>query len=142
MSDKEYAAIIGANLRRIANASGKTQSDVCRDLKLGKSTVSSWFTGERVPRMDKIDMLCRYFHVNRSDIMEPHMESRKSEIMDSKPATVGWYLTPETAEIAQEIFQNPELKTLFDAAKDASPEDLATVRAMLEALLRKEKRDD
>lgn len=142
MSDKEYAAIIGANLRRIANAAGKTQSDVCRDLKIGKSTVSSWFTGERVPRMDKIDMLCQYFHVNRSDIMEPRSEPRKSEIMDSKPATVGWYLTPETAEIAQEIFQNPELKTLFDTARDASPEDLKTVQTMMEALLRKERRED
>lgn len=71
MTEKDYAAIISANLKRISIDAGKTQSDICRDLKIGKSTVSSWFTGDRIPRMDKIDMLCRYFGVSRAEIMEP-----------------------------------------------------------------------
>lgn len=79
MSDKEYGIIVSANLRRIANTAGKTQSDICRDLHIGKSTVSSWFTGERVPRMDKIDLLCDYFRVKRSDLMEPHNETTQAE---------------------------------------------------------------
>lgn len=72
MTEMDYAAIVSMNLRRIANNAGKTQADICHDLKIGKSTVSSWFTGDRTPRMDKIDMLCRYFGVSRADIMEPH----------------------------------------------------------------------
>lgn len=56
---------------------------------------------------------------------------------------MGWdnndyYLNPETKRIAQEIYDNKDLSLLFDAAKDASPEDLHTVHTMLMALKRKE----
>lgn len=53
-----------------------------------------------------------------------------------------YYLNPETAQIAQEIFDNPELHTLFDSARDASPDDLKTVQLMLEALKAKEGHND
>ena len=46
----------------------------------------------------------------------------------------GYYFDKETAEMAQEIFENKDLRLLFDAAKDASPEDLKTVQTMLLAL--------
>ena len=41
--------------------------------------------------------------------------------------------------MAQSIFENKELRMLFDAAQDASPEDLETVHSMLLALKRKER---
>lgn len=50
----------------------------------------------------------------------------------------GYYINPETAKKAQELFENKELSVLFDAARDASPEDLQTVYDMLMALKRKE----
>lgn len=56
--------------------------------------------------------------------------------------TEGYYLDPETARAAQEIFENEELSLLFDAARDASPEDLRTVHQMLLALKRKEESRD
>lgn len=77
MSEKEYALVVGNNLRRIANEAGKTQADVSKDLGIIKSTVSTWFRGERCPRMDKIDLLCKYFNVKRSDIMETREEKEQ-----------------------------------------------------------------
>lgn len=50
-----------------------------------------------------------------------------------------YYLNDETAAIAQDIFENKELRLLFDAARDAAPEDLETVHSMLLALKRKER---
>ena len=41
--------------------------------------------------------------------------------------------------MAQKIFDNKELRMLFDAAQDAAPEDLETVHSMLLALKRKER---
>jgi transcriptional regulator with XRE-family HTH domain len=49
-----------------------------------------------------------------------------------------YYLNDNTRKIAQEIFDNKELGLLFDAAKDAAPEDLQTVHTMLMALKSKE----
>lgn len=53
----------------------------------------------------------------------------------------GYYLNPETAKVAQEMFENKELRVLFDAARDASPEDLKAVYDVLLALKRKEQGD-
>lgn len=49
-----------------------------------------------------------------------------------------YYLNEETRDMAQKIFEHKELRMLFDAARDAKPEDLETVHSMLLALKRKE----
>lgn len=71
MTEKEYGRIIAKNLKRLAYEKGKTQADIARDLEISKTTLSSWMSGYRVPRMSKIDMLCQYFGVTRSELTEP-----------------------------------------------------------------------
>lgn len=70
-----------------------------------------------------------------------------AKALDVTPAyLMGWtdpepepyYLDPEAAQIAQEIFEKPELRVLFDAAKDVKSEDLRIVQGMIDALRRKE----
>jgi hypothetical protein len=69
-----------------------------------------------------------------------------ADILNCSPMyLMGWdeqedeyYLNDNTRKIAQEIFDNKELGLLFDAAKDAAPEDLQTVHTMLMALKSKE----
>lgn len=38
-----------------------------------------------------------------------------------------YYLNQETAELAQEIYENQNLRILFDASKNLSPEDIQAV---------------
>jgi len=49
------------------------------------------------------------------------------------------YYSDETVEMAQAIFDNPELKLLYNVAKDSSPEDINTIYQVLLALKRKER---
>lgn len=49
-----------------------------------------------------------------------------------------YYLNDETAKLAQEIFDNKEMKALFDLARDATPEDIKTAYNVLAALKQKE----
>lgn len=134
MSEKEYAKIIGANLRRIAYEHGKSQVQMSRELNINKATISSWMNGTRIPRMDKIDMLCNYFNVKRADIMEPQ-ENLAGGISYHQNE---YYINDETAQIAQEIFENKELRGLFDVARKVSASDLQTAYDVLLALKRKE----
>ena len=86
ISERDYGKIIAKNLKRIANENDRTQADICRDLKLNDSTVSSWFNGSRIPRMDKIDLLTRYFNCTRAAIMEPYVpehETLSQEVMET-----------------------------------------------------------
>lgn len=125
MSTQEYGRIIGKNLRRLASDAGKTQSDISRDLRINKATVSSWMNGTRVPRMDKVDLLAHYFNVHRSDIMGADVEKNQH---------AEYYTNPETAKVAQQIFDDPDLHALFDAARDSRPEDLLMAADLLRRL--------
>lgn len=45
-----------------------------------------------------------------------------------------YYFNDETAEAAQEIFDDPDLRALFDAAKDCPPEVLRSTAELLRQL--------
>lgn len=49
-----------------------------------------------------------------------------------------YYLDPEAAEIAQELFERPELKVLFKASRKVSAEDIKVIQNMVDALARKD----
>lgn len=69
MAENEYAKVIAKNLKRIAYEHQKSQADIARDLNIKQATLSSWMTGNRVPRMKMVDRLCNYFNCSRADIM-------------------------------------------------------------------------
>lgn len=104
----EYARIISQNLKRIAYESGKTQAEIARDLKINKSSLSMWMNGERIPRMSKIDMLCEYFGVKRSDIMDEKPQNGLSNYYplspDEKRIILAYRIAPEsTRDIIRKI---------------------------------------
>lgn len=55
---------------------------------------------------------------------------------------VPYYLDEETAGIAQEVYDRPELKILFDASRKASKEDIQFVVEMIDRMARKERGED
>ena len=114
--------------------------DVSRATGIPASTFSDWKKGKSSPKRDKIEKIANFFDINpdwlagTSDI--------KIKLQDNlNEQEQSYYLNPETSKIAQQIYDNKELSLLFDAAKDAEPEDLQTVHSMLMALKRKEKGD-
>lgn len=70
MDEKKYGKIIAKNLKNIAYKRGKSQADMAKDLGISKQTVSSWMNGTRVPRMEKIDLLCRYLGISKEELLE------------------------------------------------------------------------
>lgn len=66
----DFSKLFSRNLNNALISHGKTQSDLCRDLHFSKATVSSWCNGTRVPRPDKMDEICNYLNIRRSDLME------------------------------------------------------------------------
>lgn len=100
---------------------------VHKETGISTATLSDWKNGKSQPKKDKIEKICEYFGVPVSYFYE---DSTSSD---------GYYLNGETAEMAQKLFENKDLRVLFDAAKDASPEDLKTTYDMLMALKKKER---
>lgn len=127
MPEKEFNEVFARRLRYYLDKYEMSQLELAQKLGVGTTSVSNWVNGIKSPRMDKVDAMCDLFECRRSDLME--------EAEDNN----GYYLNPKTAQAAQEIFENRDLRVLFDAARNASPEDLKTATNVLKALMAKEK---
>lgn len=81
-NDDLYKKIFSQNLKKFMALNNKTQSDLINDLGFDKSAVSTWCNGTRLPRMDKVNTLAKYFNINRSDLIEdnPHKATPDSNI--------------------------------------------------------------
>lgn len=135
MDDTQQKKIFAQNLRYYLDLNNKSQKEVADAIQVSPQTFNTWTQGIAIPRMGKVQLLADYFHIKKTDLIDKHNEITS----DEQPT---YYITPETAEMAQAIFENKELRILFDAAKDAAPEDLQALQSMLIALKRKERGGD
>lgn len=103
----------------------KTQKDLVDDLGYDKSTVSSWCSGNRVPKLDVIIDIAKYLHVNVGDLIQ---DNRNEE---------NYYLNEDARDMAQFLFENPDYKVLFDASRKVKPEDIQFVTEMIDRMTNK-----
>ena len=108
---------------------GVSTYKVSKDTGIAQSVFSSWKNGISTPKQDKMQKIADYFNVSLEYLMTG----------EEKEGGEKYYLNDETTKMAQEIFENKELRMLFDTARDAEPEDLQAVHSMLLALKRKER---
>lgn len=131
MSENDYNEMLRKRLIKYLEINNKTKTDLANYLGTNISTVSSWCSGARTPKMDSIDKMCKFFNISRSDM-----------IGDSVCEDEGnYYFDAETREYANEIKNNSELKLLFDASRNAKKEDLQFVYNMLLELKKREQKD-
>ncbi len=117
MGTSEFNIIFSNNLRRLLEENGMTQLELAKRVGVGTTSVSNWCKGIKVPRMDKVDAMCKIFSCRRSDLME----ERTTVPTDGQPE---WYSNPETARMAQAAFERSDLRILMDASADLPPESV------------------
>lgn len=113
---------------KLRDSKGVKDADVAKATGITKSTFSDWKNGRSNPKDTKLSKIAEYFGVSVNYLRTGEEEE------DAK-----YYLNDETAAMAQKLFENKDLRVLFDAAQDASPEDLKTTYDMLMALKKKER---
>ena len=123
MGEDIYKKIFSENLKRYMELHNKTQIDIVNDLSFDKSTVSTWVNGTRLPRMDKVDALAKYFGINRSDLIEKCEGTSEPE---------HYYINDDAREMAEFLYKNPDYRVLFDASRKVKKEDIEFVKAMLD----------
>lgn len=95
---------------KLLNEKGCKTSDVCKATGIVASTFSDWKKGKSSPKTDKLQKIADYFCVSLEYLMTGEEDEQT------------YYLDPDTAKTAQEIFEND--KILFDAYKGTSKERL------------------
>lgn len=94
------------------------------------TTIQKWESGVSEPSMAVAQKIANLFHVDIDDLIKVDLEARGDD---------GYYFDADTAALAQKIYEDKELRALFDAARDISPEDMKTLYSVALAMKRKER---
>lgn len=73
-AEKNFREVFAKRLNYYMSINNKRQIDLVEDLRIPRATVSNWCNGKKMPEMVKIDMLAKYFNINRSDLLEEKKE--------------------------------------------------------------------
>ena len=85
MNNKE---IFTLNLNFYMQENGKSRKDVADAIGVSYFTLTDWVKGKTYPRMDKVEMLARYFNIKISDLIEKKSIENNPEEMASIHANI------------------------------------------------------
>ncbi len=109
---------------KLCNSRGVTPYRVAKATGVSTSTLSSWKTGRYTPKQDKLQRIADYFGITVDQLTGVQTNVQHD----------GYYYREDTARTAQQIFDDPYLRILFDAAQDSKPEDLQMAADLLRRL--------
>ncbi len=124
MSDNAREIFI-KNLRYIMEKKGITQADICRELKIPSATISNWCTGQRYPRIDKMQQLADMLGVTFSTLTTEH------GLQDY-----------EDQQRLEALHQDPRLGLLFDRTRKMSHDDVEFMLQFADRILKERDGDD
>ncbi len=104
-------------MQEIRKSSGLTYANIADSTGISKSTVEKIFGGfNKNPTLSYLKKIADALSCSLDDFYEWEQEP-----------TSPYYLDRKTAELAQEIHDNPEYRILLDATRDLTPEQLQAV---------------
>jgi transcriptional regulator with XRE-family HTH domain len=115
-------------LKELRLRDGMSQAELAKKIGRTNAAISMYETGRREPDLETLEELCDLFNVNMNYLTGQEDGST-------------YYLDPKTAQIAQELYNRPELRVLFDASRKVSAEDLKIVQAMIDRMAKQDDND-
>lgn len=119
---EKLKAIFARRLKELIDANDVNQVELANMLGVSESTVGKWILMKTYPRMGIIEKLSVIFNVP------------KNYFFDEDEARRTYYMEPETAELAQQIHDDPDLRILMDASRKLKPKELKSVINMIKAM--------
>lgn len=68
--DDNIREIFSNNLKKFLKEQKKTQLELANFVGISDAAVNNWVKGYKLPRMDKVDKICKFFNIKRSDLLE------------------------------------------------------------------------
>lgn len=103
---------------KLRDKKGVKDATVAKETGINKSTFSDWKSRRSAPKGEKLQKIADYFGVS-------------IEYLTTGEQPENYYLNDETAEMAQAIFDDPNLRALFSAAKGTTPDQMKLAEQML-----------
>lgn len=113
-------------LRKSKNIS---QGKLEKELGFSNGSISKWKNS--TPTTERLQKLADYFGVTVEYLLTG--EEAESEV---------YYTNPETARMAQEMFEDPDMRSLFDMKRNMEPDKFKVHVNFMRELYRKEHPED
>lgn len=118
----ENKTVFARNLRHYIQLNNVLKIEVARAAKVSSGTVSDWLSERSYPRMDKIQRLAEFFHIEKSDLIEEYSSDLQYSI--SRPVV----------ELYNELIEDSEAVEIYQDIKKLSPENRDIVKALIKNL--------
>lgn len=108
-------------LRRAMDLKGITQVELSEKTGIPKSSINQYLSGYAKPKDERVSLLAQALGVTESWLIG-YGDSESDH----------YYTSTEVRELANRIYQDDNLRILFDAAKDVSADEIKAVVNILE----------
>lgn len=98
-----------------------------RELGFSNGSISKMKTGS--PSAKRLQAIADFFGVSVDYLLSENPDTDDAPVQKNEQA--GYYTNPETVKKAQELFDDPKYRVLFDAAEGSDPEDLQMAADLL-----------
>ncbi|MEG1930546.1 MAG: helix-turn-helix domain-containing protein [Anaerovorax sp.] len=116
------------NIKLLMKRKGIGNKDLSEKSGIPIGTLNKIIYGEtKNPSLDTMRSLARALDCTLDDFTD-------NEYIGKDDQHQGYYLNEDAAKMAQEIYENPNLRILFDASRNVSTEDLQFVVDMMKRL--------
>lgn len=126
MPNKNNREIFSNNLKIFMEQKNKSRKEICDDLDIKYTTFVDWEKGNTYPRIDKIELLAKYFGIQKSDLIEEKNDIDKNftELTEKNNETYPQIRAIQRAMTnVNEEDRNRMLKILKLSFKDAFKDD-------------------
>lgn len=114
---------------KLRDLRGVKDADVVRATGITKSTFSDWKSGRSEPKKEKLQKIADFFDVSLEYLMTGEEQN-------------GYYLNEETAKFAQEMFEDEDMRSLFDMKRKMPPERFKAHMEFMKNLYKQETGED
>ncbi len=131
-------------IRYLRMKKGLSQKELGEKCGLTQQAINRIEHGKRSVEFELLIKLANILDLSVSDLVESanELESDKLASIDIQTQPQKWGINgsdseehdrnDETLQIAEEIFSNPEMKTLFNVVRDITPEELKEIQKYIE----------
>lgn len=114
-------------IEELRNSRGISQGKLEKELGFSNGSISKWKNS--TPNPERLKKLADYFGVSVEYLM-------------TGEETKGYYLNEETAKLAQEMFEDEDMRSLFDMKRNMPPERFKAHMEFMKNLYEQEKGTD
>lgn len=121
--------------KKLRLSHGYTQAELADALGISRSRIGMYETGAREPDFETLEIIADFFNVDTDYLLG---RTNKTTFIPN----TGYYLNGETAKMAQEMYEDEDMRSLFDMKRNMPPERFKAHMEFMKNLYNQEKGND